>query len=217
METPIDGSEQPVHLLIGRWHRLVDQQAPAVLDRDAVEHERMDVDIQIQGSAETLNDRYGPAASTGHVGLAGSAPKRPEHRPHEDTRNGAAQCVVPRQYLPKAMRQTQDPLPYRHDRKHVIDQMGRALRHTPAAAARADGPPLTGKRHETIEPTPAAAESREPTRQEPAAQEALELLLDEPRERIPLVDTRRFGAKCFEVVVDHLIQHGLRRRLRRVG
>ena len=41
METPIDGPEQPVHLLIGRWHRLVEQQAPAVLDRDAVEHERM--------------------------------------------------------------------------------------------------------------------------------------------------------------------------------
>src|SRR5687768_6087018 len=41
---------------------------------------------------------------------------------------------------------------------------------------------------------------REPTRQEPAAQEALELLLDEPRERIPLVDTRRLGAERVEVV-----------------
>jgi hypothetical protein len=64
MHTPIDRPDQPVHLVIGRQHRLVEAQDPVLLDIDAVEHERMDVDVQIQRGAEALNDRHGPAAST---------------------------------------------------------------------------------------------------------------------------------------------------------
>jgi hypothetical protein len=89
----------------------VEPEAPAVLDIDAVEHERVDLDVQIQGGAGALNDRYGPAAPLntargalrtsrrapiGHAGLAGPAPKNPEDGPHEDTRNRAAERVVPR-------------------------------------------------------------------------------------------------------------------------
>ena len=65
MDTPIDGPEQSIHLLIGWRHRLVEPQDPALLDIDAVEHERMDVDVQIQGGAEALNDRHGPPRPTG--------------------------------------------------------------------------------------------------------------------------------------------------------
>ena len=43
------------------------------------------------------------------------------------------------------------------DWKHIILEMRGALGHPPAAAARTDRPPLTGKRHEAIEPAPAAA------------------------------------------------------------
>ena len=35
-------------------------QDPTVLDIDAIEHERMDVDVQVQSGAEALNDRHGP-------------------------------------------------------------------------------------------------------------------------------------------------------------
>jgi hypothetical protein len=90
MDTPIDRREQPVHLIIGGRHRLVEPQDPALLDIDAVEHERVDVDVQIQ---------RGAAAS--------------EHRPHEDARDRAAQRVVPRQHVPQAMRQTQPVHPSR--------------------------------------------------------------------------------------------------------
>ena len=133
MDTPVDCLEQPVHLVIGRRQRLVESQDPALLDIDAVEHERMHVDVQIQGSAEALNDRHGPAASTGYAGLPHAAPKKPEHRPHENARDRTAQRVVPRQHVPQAMRQTQDPLPHGHDRKHVIDEMRRtsAIRRPP--------------------------------------------------------------------------------------
>ena len=124
---------------------------------------------------------HGPAASTGHAGLAGPAPKKAEDGSHEDARHRATQRVIPRQHVPQAMRKAQHPLPYLHDRKHVIDEVRRALRHATPAAARTDGPSLTRERHQAIELAPAAMKPCEPTRKEPAAQEAPELLLYEPR------------------------------------
>jgi hypothetical protein len=68
--------------------------------------------------------------------------------------------------------------------------------------------PLQENGTEAIEPAAVAAEPSEPTRKEPAAQEAPELLLDKPRQRVPLVDTRRLDAERFEMSANHLIPHG---------
>ena len=91
-----------------------------------------------------------------------------------------------------------------------------ALGHPPAAAARTDRPPLTGKRHEAIEPAPAAVKPGEAAREEAAAEKPAELLLDEPRQRVPFVDAGGVGPERLEMIADHLIQHALRGRLRRV-
>jgi len=48
MDAPIDRGEEAVHLVIGRRHRLVELQDPAVLNVDPVEHERMHMDVQEQ-------------------------------------------------------------------------------------------------------------------------------------------------------------------------
>jgi hypothetical protein len=64
----------------------------------------MDVDVQIQGGAEALNDRHGPAASTRYPRVARAAPQPPGHRPHEDARDRAAQGVVPCQNVPQNTR-----------------------------------------------------------------------------------------------------------------
>ncbi len=54
--------DRRVHRLLARRGVLDD---PAVLDIDAVEDKRMDVDVQIQRGSEALNDRHCPAASAG--------------------------------------------------------------------------------------------------------------------------------------------------------
>ena len=86
-----------------------------------------DVDVQIQRSAETLNDRHGPAESTGYSRLPGATPQQPKHRPHEDPRDCAAQRVVPRQHVPQTMGQAQHPLAHGHDWKDVINAARRRV------------------------------------------------------------------------------------------
>lgn len=217
MYAPIDGLEQPMHLLIGRRDRLVEPRNPALLGVDAVEHERMDVHIQIQRGAETLDDGHRSATAVARARLPRAASEEPEHRPDEDARNRAAQRVVPRQEVTQAMRQTQDPLPHGHDRKHVIDEVCGAFGHPPATAAWADGPALTGKRHEAIEPTSAAVKPGEPAGEEPAAQEVTELLLDEARQPVAILRTRRLQAECLEVIANDLVEPASGGRPRCVG
>jgi hypothetical protein len=115
------------------------------------------------------------------------------------------------------MRQTQHPLPHRHDRKDIVDEMRRALGHSPTTAAWTHGPALTRKRHEAIEPAPATAKPREPAREEPAAEKPAELLLDEPRQRVPFVDAGRLGPEPLEVITHDLVQDALGGRLRQIG
>jgi hypothetical protein len=55
-----------------------------------------------------------------------------------------------------------------------------------------------------------------PTSKEPAAQKCAELLLDEPRQRVPLVDPRRLGPERPEVIAYHLVQRALCGKLRPV-
>lgn len=81
----------PVQFIIDRRRRLVEPQEPALLDVDAIEHEGMEMDVQIQRGAEALNDHHGSAASTGYACLARQAPQKPEHRPHEDARDRPAE------------------------------------------------------------------------------------------------------------------------------
>ena len=107
-------------------------------------------------------------------------------------------------------------MPHGHDRKHVIDEMRRALGHPPAAATRTDGPALTGKRHQVIEPALSTAKPREPAGEEAAAEKPPELLLDKPRQGVALIDASRLGPERLEVIADHLMEHALRGRLRRV-
>jgi hypothetical protein len=42
----------------------------------------MDIDVQIQRGAETLNDRHGPAAASGYSRLPRAVPQRLDHMDH---------------------------------------------------------------------------------------------------------------------------------------
>lgn len=114
------------------------------------------------------------------------------------------------------MRQTQHPLAHRDDGEHVIDQVRRALRHPPPAAAGTDRSPLAGKRYQSVQPAAGAAKLGEAAREEPAAQKAPELRLDEPRQSVTIARAARLGPERLEVIACDLVQHALRGRLRRI-
>jgi hypothetical protein len=83
------------------------------------------------------------------------------HAANQDARNGPAEVVIPRQSVPQPVWQAEHPLPNRHIRKHVVDQVCGALRHAAATAAWAEGTAFTGEGHEPIEPAAHAAKPRE--------------------------------------------------------
>src|SRR5918999_1360048 len=55
-----------------------------VVGEHTVQHERMQVDVEIERATETPHDDHGAAATIGHVIALGATPEEPQHRPHED-------------------------------------------------------------------------------------------------------------------------------------
>jgi hypothetical protein len=76
----------------------------------------MDMDIQIQGAAEPLNDGDGPAPAIRHAIAPRPRTQKPEDGTHEHANHRATPIVVPREQVPQPVRETQDPLSHRHVR-----------------------------------------------------------------------------------------------------
>jgi hypothetical protein len=64
----------------------------------------------------------------------------------------------------------QHPLPHRHVRDDVVDQVRCGLRHAPCAARGAETPPLAAERQQLVVAALAAAQPQEAVRQDAAAQ-----------------------------------------------
>ena len=133
----------------------------SVHSEHAIQDERVEVDVEIEGAAEALNDRHGAAAAIGDAVSPSAMPEEPEHHSQRDADDGATQLVIPSDQVPQPMRQTQDPLSNRHIRKHMIDQMRRPLGHPATAAPRAEAAALARKGHEAILPAGGAPKARE--------------------------------------------------------
>ena len=156
-------------------HALIHREHP-------VRHERVEVDIQIEGAAEALHDRHGAAPAVGDAVTSGATPQEPEHRTQCDAGHGPTQLVIPRQQVPQPMRQAEDPLSNRHVREDMIDEMRRPLSHAPVATPRAEPAAVAREGHEAIQSAGGAPKSGEAAGQTPATQEVAELLLDKSRE-----------------------------------
>jgi hypothetical protein len=55
----------------------------------AIQHERVEVDVEIEGAAEALNDRHGAAAAIGDAVSPSAMPEEPEHHSQRDAADGA--------------------------------------------------------------------------------------------------------------------------------
>jgi hypothetical protein len=108
----------------------------------AVEHQRVDVHVQIERPAEPLNDGHGPPAWLLETDGARVVPQQAEYGAQEDSGHPTAQVVVPREPVPQSVRQTQDPLSNRYVREDVIDQMHGTLGHAATTATGTERPPL---------------------------------------------------------------------------
>jgi hypothetical protein len=95
----------------------------------AVEHQRVDMHVEIERPAESLNHGHRATTTVRDASIARASAQKAEHAADEHGDDGATQVVVPRHLVPQAVRQTDNPLPDRHVGEHVVEQVGGALGH----------------------------------------------------------------------------------------
>jgi hypothetical protein len=112
----------------------------AVLREHAVEHQRVDVQVEVERPAESLDHGDSATATVRDAAVARAGAQEAEHGTDEHGDDPATQVVIPRPLVPQAVRQAQDPLPHGHVGEHVVEQVGGSLRHPAAAATRTERP-----------------------------------------------------------------------------
>ena len=105
MDSPLDGVEYSVHLLVSRRSATVKPQSAAVaFSEHAVQHQGMDVDVHIERRPEPLDDRHGPAASVSDALFPRPSSEEAEHRADQDRHHRPAQRVIPGEQIPNPVR-----------------------------------------------------------------------------------------------------------------
>jgi hypothetical protein len=133
-----------------------------VPDEDPVQHERVEMDIEVECTAKALDDRYRPGASLGVTPTLGPLSVETEQGPRVDPKDCAAELVVPSEAIAELEREAQHPLTDWHLREDMVDEVRGALGHAAAATARAEAPAFAGERHEALGATARAHEAGEP-------------------------------------------------------
>jgi hypothetical protein len=176
-----------------------DERVVRLVDEDPIEHERVEVDVKIEGPAEPLHAGHHARLATGESLPLGLAPIRGAQRPYEDPEHRPAQAMIVGEPVAQAVGHREHPLAHRHvGRKHVLDEVGGPLGHPPAATARAEAPPFAAEWHEPLERAVGAPHPREAVRQDTAAQELLKLVDDEGRQPGAVVRSRTSAAKSLQ-------------------
>jgi hypothetical protein len=176
---------------------------------NAVQHERVDMDVQIEGSPEPLDNNHRAATTIRDAAVAGAGAQAAEHRADEHSDDGAAQVVVPRQVVPHAVWQAEHPLTHGHIGEHVIEQVRGSLRHPAAAATGTHRAALARKGDQSVEAAVVAAKPREPAGESATLQKVPELLLDETGHAFPVAEAGGLDEKGLDVIVHDLVKRTL--------
>ena len=209
-DTGADGGEDLRHVLIARWGRGVKGEVswPSFVE-DAVQHERMEVDVQLEATGEALDhgDRAGLAVLDA-VGPGGARVEGEERADiHAAARRGTRRD--PRRGGSGAGRVTSAPIaaparaaaPRRRERG--------AFGHAAPATAWAEAASLAGERQQMLERTVRTPKPRETMAQDATREELAELLLDEAGQAMSVAAVRDFPEEGFEVLADDGVEHGV--------
>ena len=132
LDAPVDGGEQPRHLLVARGLGGVELEAPVFsLGEDAVQEEGVEVDVQLEAAPEALDHRHGAAPPVAHARVPRAAAIEPEHGAYGDAEHRAAERMIVRKKIAQAVRQGEHPLAQGNARQDLIDEVGGLLRHQP--------------------------------------------------------------------------------------
>src|SRR5947208_13179506 len=209
LDAPVDGGEQPRHLLVARGLGGVELEAPvSSLGEDAVQQEGVEVDVQLEAAPEALDHRHGAAPPVAHARARRAAAIEPEHGAYGDAEHRAAERVIVGEEIAQAVRQREHPLAHGDVRQDVIDEVCGLLRHAAAAAARTKAASFARERHEALEGTALAPNAREASAERAARQELAELSLDEAGEPAAIAAVGDLAQEGFQVLADDAMEDG---------
>jgi hypothetical protein len=102
---------------------------------DAIEHEGVAVEVQIERVGEALRERDGAALAARKTPLCTRPPaQRGEDRAYEDGEDGARQARVLGEPVAEPEGQGEHPRADGHFGQYPLDQAGRRVGHAPASA-----------------------------------------------------------------------------------
>jgi hypothetical protein len=199
-------SRHPGHFsIVGRRQHVETNASLLVRGVHAIDHKRVEVDVQIQCVAETLHECHGTALRlTDPPGLASPAAKGSEHCPYKYVKDVPCQPGVIRQAIAKGEGKRQHPLADGHFGKHAIDEVGRGVGHPAATAGRADCPALAGKCDHPVLAAGIAMYAQEAMRQHATIQKRPQFPFDEAGHATLTATLPR--QESFELFGDHAIE-----------
>jgi hypothetical protein len=134
-----------------------------------IEEHGVEVHIQVDAGAETLNVRHGPGCDAVEAVASSARTVSREDGFDEDPREAGEHVCAEGCEGPQLERQRQDPLAYGYARQHTIDQVRGGIGHTPACAARTYGASLARKSDEQVVAAGVAVGTHETVREDAAA------------------------------------------------
>ena len=173
----------------------------------AVDDHAMEVQVEIEGGTEAVNERDRAEARR----RARTWTVRTQallHRAQEHPQGRALEGGVAVQEVAQPLRHRQHPLPHWQAWEDVIRQMRRGLHHAPGIARRAHATSLAGERDQEVVAAVAAPRTREAVGEDAALQVAAELTLDISRNRTVVgVAVAALGEPGLEALLDAAIEH----------
>ena len=178
---------------------------------NAVEEDRMKMDVQVQAAAEPLNEGHRPALSLLSPFAPGAGSVAGEHDFDEDAGEGREYVGLERCEQAQLVRQRQNELAHGYVRQHAVDQVGGRVGHAPSSAAGAEAAALAREGHEQIPTARVAMAASEP-------------LSDTPQRKYPRSSRSTYRgrgaaiglARVRDEGLERLAYHAVEDRLRRL-
>jgi hypothetical protein len=202
-----DGNEDLGDIFIAHWRGGVKCEPTwRALAEDAVQHESMEMDVELEAAAEALDDcQRARLAALDAVGARRARIERDEGA-GKHAQHGAAQGMIPGQTVAQAIGERQDPLTYRHVREHLLDECSGVFGHAAPATARAEATALAREGQKAFEGAVGAPKPRETVGEHAAGEEVSELLLDEAGQAVSVTALPGFSEEGLEVLANDGMQ-----------
>jgi len=132
--------------VLGRGQRMKAQPAFPIPRVDAIEHERMEMEVEIQGIAEALHERDGAAMRVAAASAqTRSSSQGGEDGAHEEAEHRARKRAVVGHAVAQREGQREHPLPHGDLGQHAVHEVSRGVGHAAAPQAGQKPRPLHEK------------------------------------------------------------------------